>query len=107
MQYLECDIHTSYYSKSTIDLAIVIVWTIYTLMMFEEVFMVDFHQNTYNRLNFYVEEQVYWAPASMTSDLYAQLALKKYREISRNQIKSVSKSQISCAYRPFFYTVES
>ena len=76
-------------------------------MMFEEVFMVDFHQNTYNRLNFYVEEQVYWAPASMTSDLYAQLALKKYREISRNQIKSVSKSQISCAYRPFFYTVES
>ncbi len=41
----------------------------------------------YNRLRFFVEDQIYWAPASNTSDLYAQLASKKYREIHRNQIR--------------------
>lgn len=41
---------------------------------------------TYNRLHFFVEDQIYWAPATTTSDLYAQLASKKYREIHRNQI---------------------
>ena len=41
----------------------------------------------YNKLNFFVKDQIYWAPASTASDLYSQLALKKYREIPRNQIK--------------------
>ena len=36
-----------------------------------------------------MEEQIYWAPASTTSDLYSQLASKKYREIPRDQIKYV------------------
>ena len=40
----------------------------------------------YNKLDFFVEDQIYWAPASTTSDLYSQLASKKYREIPRNQI---------------------
>ena len=41
----------------------------------------------YSRLKFFVEDQIYWAPASTTSDLYSQLALKKYREIPMKQIK--------------------
>jgi hypothetical protein len=44
----------------------------------------------YNKLKFFVEDQIYWAPASTTSDLYSQLASKKYREIPRNQIMLVS-----------------
>ena len=43
-------------------------------------------QVTYNKLKFFVEDQIYWAPATTTSDLYSQLASKKYREIPRNQI---------------------
>ena len=34
-----------------------------------------------------MEDQVYWAPASTTSGLYAQLASKKYREIHRNHLR--------------------
>ena len=41
----------------------------------------------YNRLQFFMEDQVYWAPASTTSGLYAQLASKKYREIHRSQLR--------------------
>ena len=41
----------------------------------------------YNRLQFFVEDQTYWAPANTTSKLYEQLATKKYREIPRYQIR--------------------
>ena len=44
-------------------------------------------QAAYNQLNFFEDEQVYWAPASTIADLYTQLASKKYREISREQIQ--------------------
>ena len=43
----------------------------------------------YSKTQFFVEDDIYWAPASTTSDLYSQLASKKYREISRDQIKWV------------------
>ena len=49
-------------------------------------------QVAYSKLRFFEEEQIYWAPASTTSALYSQLASKKYREIPRNQIKSVMYS---------------
>ena len=47
-----------------------------------------FHSQSHqhNTPNFFVENQVYWTPASTTSDLYSQLAAKKYREIARQQI---------------------
>ena len=38
-------------------------------------------------MEFFVEDSVYWTPASTTSDLYSQLASKKYREIPRCQMK--------------------
>ncbi len=43
--------------------------------------------DNYNRLQFFVQDQVYWAPATTASGLYTQLASKKYREINRNQIR--------------------
>ena len=44
-------------------------------------------QADYSQLNFFEDEQVYWAPASTIADLYTQLSSKKYREISREQIQ--------------------
>ena len=41
----------------------------------------------YNKLEFFVEDDIYWAPASTTSHLYSQLASKKYREIPRDQLR--------------------
>ena len=53
---------------------------------------------TYNKLQFFVEDQIYWAPADTASDLYQQLASKKYREIPRDQIKWVNIARtIICA----------
>ena len=44
-------------------------------------------QAVYSKLNFFDEKQTYWTPASTIADLYSQLASKKYREISREQIQ--------------------
>ena len=44
-------------------------------------------QAAYSQLNFFDEKQTYWTPASTIADLYSQLASKKYREISREQIQ--------------------
>jgi hypothetical protein len=41
----------------------------------------------YNKLEFFVEDDIYWAPASTASHLYSQLASKKYREIPINQLR--------------------
>ena len=41
----------------------------------------------YNKLEFFVEDDIYWAPASTTAHLYSQLASKKYREIPINQLR--------------------
>ena len=41
----------------------------------------------YNKLEFFVEDDIYWAPASTTANLYSQLASKKYREIPINQLR--------------------
>ena len=41
----------------------------------------------YSHLKFFEEDKVYWVPASNASDLYSQLANKKYREITRSQIR--------------------
>ena len=46
----------------------------------------------YNKTQFFVENDIYWAPASTMSDLYSQLASKKYREICGGQIKYVHTS---------------
>ena len=40
----------------------------------------------YKKLKFFEQDQVFWTPASTTSGLYAQLAVKRYREINRRQI---------------------
>lgn len=40
----------------------------------------------YDKLKFFKESEVYWAPANTTSGLYNQLSDYKYREIPRNQI---------------------
>ena len=44
-------------------------------------------QDAYSQLNFFDEKQIYWTPALTIVDLYSQLASKKYREISREQIQ--------------------
>ena len=41
----------------------------------------------YDKPKFFINEKIYWQPADTTSDLYSQLASKKYREIPRDQIK--------------------
>ena len=41
---------------------------------------------SYDNMDFFVEDPVYWNPASTMSALYSQLASKKYREIPRDQI---------------------
>jgi len=38
-------------------------------------------------MKFFEEDEVYWTPAITTSALYSQLAIKKYREIPRNQVR--------------------
>ena len=38
-------------------------------------------------ITFFEESDTYWAPSSNPSELYEQLAVKKYREIPRNQIQ--------------------
>ena len=40
----------------------------------------------YKKLKFFEQDQVFWTPASTTLGLYAQLAVKRYREINRRQI---------------------
>ena len=40
----------------------------------------------YDRLKYFQESAVYWAPATTTSGLYTQLYENKYRELPRNQI---------------------
>ena len=41
-------------------------------------------------MKFLVEDHIYWAPASTTSDLYSQLATKKYWERPREQLRYTS-----------------
>ena len=36
---------------------------------------------------FFTESEIYWAPASNSQDLYAQLSSSKFREILRPQIR--------------------
>ncbi len=50
------------------------------------IFWIYLQTQTYNTLNFFVEDQIYWAPADTATDLYQQLASKKYREIPRTEI---------------------
>ncbi len=38
-------------------------------------------------MQFFMDDPIYWAPASTTAELYAQLAKKKYRELPRDQIQ--------------------
>ena len=45
------------------------------------------HIQKYNKLEFFVEDDIYWAPASTAAHLYSQLASKKYREIPINQLR--------------------
>lgn len=40
-----------------------------------------------NQVEYFAEEEVYWAPASNIPALYEQLAQHKYREIGRHQIR--------------------
>ena len=52
------------------------------------ILILDFYINQiYNKLEFFVEDAIYWAPASTTAHLYSQLASKKYREIPRDQLR--------------------
>ena len=41
----------------------------------------------YDKLKFFQETDIYWAPATTTSGLYTQLSEYKYREIPRHQIR--------------------
>ena len=43
----------------------------------------------YDKLRFFVESNIFWAPAATTSDLYQQLAANKYREIPQHEIQLV------------------
>ena len=43
----------------------------------------------YDKLKFFKENDLYWAPASTTSGLYTQLYENKYREMPRTQLRSV------------------
>ncbi len=40
--------------------------------------------------NYFPESEIYWAPASTKSDLYAQLAQNKFREIPRPLVRFVN-----------------
>jgi hypothetical protein len=44
-------------------------------------------KHQYNKLCFFPEDNVYWAPAATASGLYAQLSAKRYREIPREQLR--------------------
>ena len=43
----------------------------------------------YDKLRFFEESNIFWAPASTASDLYQQLAANKYREIPQHEIQLV------------------
>ena len=43
----------------------------------------------YDQASFFAEAEVYWTPGSDCGSIYEQLALRKYREILRAQIKYV------------------
>ena len=46
--------------------------------------------HTYSKLQFFEKKELYWTPSSQPAELYSQLAKHKYREIFRNQIRSVA-----------------
>ncbi len=60
----------------------------FTMIKYARLFFITTTQK-YNKLEFFVEDDIYWAPASTTAHLYSQLASKKYREIPRNQLRSI------------------
>ncbi|XP_019855623.1 PREDICTED: serine/threonine-protein kinase STE20-like isoform X3 [Amphimedon queenslandica] len=43
----------------------------------------------YENVRFFEESDIYWRPACQASDLYDQLAKRKYREIRQNQLRLV------------------
>ena len=43
---------------------------------------------------FFQESNIYWAPSSNPTELYAQLAKYKFREILSHQIKYVNRVQV-------------
>ena len=45
----------------------------------------------YDQQLLFVETEIYWKPSSDCGSIYEQLALRKYREIIRTQIKCVYK----------------
>ncbi|CAI8056312.1 Ephrin type-A receptor 4a (Fragment) [Geodia barretti] len=53
-------------------------------------------KHQYNKLCFFPEDKVYWAPATTASGLYAQLSAKRYREIPREQLRLLE--QIGSGY---------
>ena len=54
---------------------------------------------------FFQESNIYWAPSSNPTELYAQLAKYKFREILSHQIKYVRELQVFLFIRPFFFFV--
>ena len=51
----------------------------------------------YSKLDFFVDDRTYWTPCTTAPEIYDQLALKKYREISRKQLEYVKFRDIKCA----------
>ena len=50
---------------------------------------------------FFQESNIYWAPSSNRTELYAQLAKYKFREILSHQIKYVRELQVFFFIRSF------
>ena len=44
-------------------------------------------QRDYDKLKFFEETNTFWPPAANTSELYEQLAAKKYREIPKSELQ--------------------
>ncbi|XP_019849279.1 PREDICTED: tyrosine-protein kinase SPK-1-like [Amphimedon queenslandica] len=44
-------------------------------------------RHTYNKLQFFEQTENFWLPSSTTSGLYTQLSIRKYREISKEQMR--------------------
>ena len=69
---------------------------IYPPLHIHKVFTIQQNENlcaflNYNQELLFAETEVYWTPGSDCGSLYEQLALRKYREILRAQIKCVYK----------------
>ena len=58
-----------------------------SIVVIDDLSSIQKYRDQLSQSYFFLEDEVYWQPASSKTALYDQLAKKKYREILRKQIK--------------------